>query len=217
MTITDGQYDINRQASCMWLLNKPVDVETDIAPGSDLWHLIPNHLHEGKYHHVGRLDKDTSGLLLFTNKGEYTYTILNSKSLKKTYLARVGKAPTAQQCQQLVQGVSLKDGMAQAVKVSVLRDNEENGNSHDVRPLFLSPRTLPVENEYYYIRLTTCDGRYRVVRRMLAAVGLPVLGLHRESIGHIKLSPHAIPGSWEPVEERVVMELLKLAKGFIEE
>jgi 16S rRNA U516 pseudouridylate synthase RsuA-like enzyme len=52
---------------------------------------------------------------------------------------------------------------------------------------------------------------------MLAAVGLPVLGLHRESIGHIKLSPHAIPGSWEPVEERVVMELLKLAKGFIEE
>jgi pseudouridine synthase len=197
----------------MWLLNKPVDVETDIAPGSDLWHLIPQHLHDGKYHHVGRLDKDTSGLLLFSNNGDHTYTILNSKSLKKTYLARVSKPPTPQQCQQLVDGVDLKDGTATAIAVFVLRDNEDDGNSHDVRQLFLSPRIMAAEREYYYVRVITCDGRYRVVRRMLAAVGLPVLSLHRESIGHIILSPQSVPGSWQPLDETTIQNLLQLSKA----
>jgi len=195
----------------MWYLNKPVNVDTDLAPGSDLSQLVPNHLQGLKYHHVGRLDKDTSGLLLFSNNGDHTYSILNSKSLQKTYLARVGKPPTAQQCQQLIDGVLLKDGIARAIEVRVLRDHEEDGISEHVRQLFLSPRIMAVEKEYYYLRVTTCDGRYRVVRRMLAAVGLPVLALHRESVGHITLSPQSMPGTWKRLTNSTIIHLLELA------
>ena len=178
--------------SCMWTLHKPSGIDTDLAPGSDLHSILPEPVRSGKFHHVGRLDRDTSGLLLFSNDGDHTFTILNSSSLEKTYLAQVAKAPTPQQCQQLIDGIVLPDGLASARSVSVLRETECHPD--EIRPLFLNARVRPIEKEHFFLRVTTRDGRYRVVRRMLAAVGLPVLSLHRESVGPISLSKHSIPG-----------------------
>jgi len=195
----------------MWMLHKPSGVDTDLAPGSDLHMILPEAVRFHKVHHVGRLDRDTSGLLLFSNDGDYTFTILNSPILEKTYVAQVAKAPTPQQCQQLIDGISLQDGVAAAIAVAVLRETECLAD--EIRPLFLNARVRPIEKEHFFLRVTTRDGRYRVVRRMLAAVGLPVLSLHRESVGPISLPEHSIPGECISLTSSSISDLIQSARG----
>ena len=197
--------------SCMWMLHKPSGIDTDLAPGSDLHTILPEPVRSHRFHHVGRLDRDTSGLLLFSNDGDHTFTVLNSPSLEKTYLAQVARAPTPQQCQNLIDGVVLPDGLASARSVSVLREAECHPD--EIRPLFLNARVRPIEKEHFFIRVTTRDGRYRVVRRMLAAVGLSVLSLHRESVGPISLPKHSIPGECVSLSSSSITDLILSAKG----
>jgi 23S rRNA pseudouridine2605 synthase len=173
--------------------------------------ILPEGVKSKEAHHVGRLDRDTSGLLLFSNDGDHTFTILNSPILTKTYLAQITKPPTPQQCQQLIEGVPLKDGTARALSVSVIRETE--CRSEELRPLFLNARVRPIEKEHYFLRIITRDGRYRVVRRMLAAVGLPVVGLHRESVGPISLPTSSVPGECVSLDSSSIADLIHSSKN----
>jgi pseudouridine synthase len=185
-----------------WSFYKPCNVDTDFSPGSDLHRLIESKLPARGLHHVGRLDRDTSGLLLITTDGSLTHLLLSSTSLKKTYIARVGKPPTPDQLTQLCNGVHLGDGPATAITANTVSDEDPCTG-----PLFMCANFQKVDPVNHFVRVTTCEGRNRIVRRMLASVGLPVLALHRERIGALSLNPIAVPGAIVPLTNSEISSL----------
>ena len=115
---------------------------------------------------VGRLDYDTEGLLLLTNDGELTNFLIHPRhEIAKTYEATVKGKPTAEELKRLESGVLLEDGMTAPAKARLVRTMGKN----------------------VLVRLTIHEGRNRQVRRMLAAVGYPVLALKRTQIGGLTL------------------------------
>jgi len=116
--------------------------------------------------HVGRLDVDTSGLLLLTNDGELAHRLGHpSHAVAKTYLATVDGQMNKEKTRLLRQGVVLDDGPAACDEVRIRQA--------------LPRRTL--------VELVIHEGRNRIVRRMLSAVGHPVVELVRTRIGPVRL------------------------------
>jgi pseudouridine synthase len=113
---------------------------------------------------VGRLDLDTSGLLLMTNDNDFAERITNpAHEVGKTYQLRVAPPLTDDRLQQLRQGVELSDGRTRPAGVKRLRDT----------------------GKYSFLELTITEGRNRQVRRMIEALGGKVLKLTRVAIGPI--------------------------------
>lgn len=134
---------------------------------------------------VGRLDKDTSGLLLFTNDTDLAERITNPQSkLEKTYECLAAGALEDDTLERLRQGVELDDGPTRPARVRRLED---------------TPTGTRIE-------LTITEGRNRQVRRMLEAVGSRVLALHRVAIGPIRLGELA-QGAHRPLTAREVRAL----------
>lgn len=115
---------------------------------------------------VGRLDRDTEGLLLLTNDGELANRLSHPRhGVEKEYLAEVQGTPTERQLARLRRGVDLEDGPARA----------------------LSARSVARSGGRGAVRLVMGEGRKREVRRLLDAVGLPVRRLVRLRIGPLRL------------------------------
>jgi pseudouridine synthase len=115
---------------------------------------------------VGRLDRDTEGLLLLTNDGELANRLSHPRhGVEKEYLAEVQGTPTERQLSRLRRGVELEDGPARA----------------------LSARSVARSGGRGAVRLVMGEGRKREVRRLLDAVGLPVRRLVRLRIGPLRL------------------------------
>lgn len=129
---------------------------------------------------VGRLDLDTSGLLLLTNDGTLTHGLLHpSHEIHKTYLARVSGQVSNQTVRQLETGVLLEDGMTAPARVQIQRTYAESTT----------------------LEITIHEGRNRQVRRMCEEVGHPV-----ESLMRVKLAFLTI-GSLKPKEYRELTPL----------
>ena len=123
---------------------------------------------------VGRLDKDTSGLLLLTDDGDLLHRIISPKRhVRKTYRATLAR-PLAG-----TEGVLFASG-------ELMLEGED-------KPL--APAALEVVSPGE-ARLTVTEGRYHQVRRMFAAVGNHVETLHRESLGELTLPADLTPGQW---------------------
>lgn len=134
---------------------------------------------------VGRLDKDTSGLLLFTNDTELAERITNPQSkLEKAYECLAAGALEDDVLERLRQGVELDDGPTRPARVRRLED---------------TPTGTRIE-------LVITEGRNRQVRRMLEAVGSRVLALHRVAVGPIRLGQLA-EGAHRPLTAREVRAL----------
>jgi 23S rRNA pseudouridine2605 synthase len=115
---------------------------------------------------VGRLDQDTSGLLLLTNDTRFAEMITNPESkVPKMYLVKTSTRLNEQQIEQLQKGVILSDGATQPAIVKRVRDSAK----------------------YSFIEMTIHEGRNRQVRRMIEAVGSKVLKLVRTSIGGVNI------------------------------
>ena len=115
---------------------------------------------------VGRLDRDSEGLLLLTNDGELGNRLLHPRyAVEKEYLAEVDGAPTDRLVSRIQRGVELEDGLAKPTAVRVVAASGPRGA----------------------LRLTMTEGRKREVRRLLSEVGLPVTRLVRLRIGPVKL------------------------------
>lgn len=135
-------------------------------------------------HVAGRLDIDTTGLVLITDDGQWLHRITSPKhNHKKTYLVELDSAITEKQIRILSEGVQL---------------NKEK------------KRSLPAEIEVIEeqkVRLIISEGKYHQVKRMLAAVGNHVVKLHREKIACIKLDETLEEGQWrELTKEEVVLD-----------
>ncbi len=148
----------------------------DGAPGSSHRTLAELDLPKDIYP-VGRLDKDSEGLLLLSNDGKFIKDFLDKHP--RVYWAQVEGLADADQVEQLSKGVELKDGLTKKAQVKTLYDLE------------LPPRNPPIRERKSiptsWIELSLTEGKNRQVRRMTAAVGLPTLRLLRVGLGKIKL------------------------------
>lgn len=140
---------------------------------------------------VGRLDRDTEGLLLFTNDGDLANRLLHPRhGVEREYLAEVEGVATERHAARLRRGVELEDGHAAAI---VARPVARTGGRGAVR-------------------LVVTEGRKREVRRMLAAVGLPVRRLVRVRFGPIRLGrmPAGETRELSPAEVRALYRVAGL-------
>nr|WP_127795198.1 pseudouridine synthase [Agromyces sp. LHK192] len=123
---------------------------------------------EERVFNVGRLDAETSGLLLLTNDGELAHVLSHpSFGVEKTYIAKVKGRVTAQTLQRLKQGVELDDGPIAIDRGKLLQAQGDAAHS--------------------MVEVTLHSGRNRIVRRMLDAVGHPVVDLVRRQFGPLHL------------------------------
>ena len=139
---------------------------------------------------VGRLDKDTSGLLLLTNDGDFAHKVISPKSgVEKIYLAVVDGEPDAADIKAFEKGIVLKDGTeCLPAKLELLGGNR--------------------------CHVTVMEGKYHQVKRMLASRGKPVFELRRLAVGALELGEELGPGGFRELGEE---DLCKVLKGFVME
>jgi 23S rRNA pseudouridine2605 synthase len=169
-------------------LNKPrgyLTTRTDPDGRRTVYDLLPPALHHLRY--VGRLDRDTDGLLLLTNAGDALHALTHpSSEIVRRYLARVDGVPTATTLTRLSEGIMLEDGMARFSEAALVREIRDGGA---------------------LLRLGIREGRKREVRRALEAAGHPVRRLRRITFGPLSLGPLE-PGTWRPLTDEEVTALL---------
>lgn len=175
------------------LLNKPegyLSTVSDPQGRPTVLDLLPAELRRLRIYPVGRLDNDTSGLLLLTNDGDFALHLTHPRyALEKHYEAVVQGRPSGAALRALRQGVVI---------------TEDNGRRYKTAPAQVG--VLRHEGDYTWLSLTIHEGRKRQVRRMLATIGLPVLALARVGIGALTVG--SLPsGQWRYLTEAEVAAL----------
>lgn len=140
---------------------------------------------------VGRLDKDSEGLLLLSDDGIFNQRVANPKSNKeKTYWIQVEKVPSHEALKELEKGVLIKGKKTLPCKVKRISPNIEERD-----PPIRSRKSIPT----CWLEIKLKEGRNRQVRRMSAAIGHPTLRLIRMGIGKKELG--SLPsGKWEYIK-----------------
>ena len=166
------------------LLNKPAGVVTTARDPQGRPTVVGLVDHDYRVVPVGRLDADTTGVLLLTNDGRLAHRLMHPRyEVDKTYEAEVEGEPTDADLARLAHGVELDDGPTAPAEVQRL-----------------APRR---------VELTIHEGRKHQVKRMLAAIGHPVTRLHRSS--YAGLTPDGLaPGEWRELSAE---ELERLRRG----
>jgi 23S rRNA pseudouridine2605 synthase len=132
----------------------------------------------GRWVAVGRLDINTSGLLLFTDSGELANRLMHPRyEIEREYAVRVQGSLGAQQLEKLARGVHLEDGVAAFERIEAADARASQG-----------------ANRWY--RVTLREGRKREVRRLFEAVGVRVSRLIRVRFGRLQLPRDLAPGQW---------------------
>jgi 23S rRNA pseudouridine2605 synthase len=157
----DGR-EVSREAREVWAVNKPRGVLSTVSdPGGrpTVVDLVPS---PARLYPVGRLDFDTSGLLLLTNDGALADRLTHPRyEVPKTYLATLLRSPSQRDLRRLASGVELEDGVTGPAGVQRLGERE--------------------------MEIVLREGRNRQVRRMVEAVGNEVVALRRVRLGPIEL------------------------------
>ncbi|WP_067440081.1 pseudouridine synthase [Nocardioides jensenii] len=146
--------------------------------------------------HVGRLDTDTSGLILLTNDGDFAQRVAHpSYELQKTYVAEVEGEATKDTIAKLLAGVTLEDGPVEVSRARVMSHGRGQGGAKG--------RTI--------VELVIHEGRNRIVRRLLDHLGHPVRNLTRTAIGPVLLGTLKL-GKMRELTHDELGELLDAAK-----
>jgi len=173
------------------VLHKPTGVVTtarDTHGRPTVLDLVPS---DPRVFPVGRLDQDTSGLLLLTNDGEFANRIAHPRyEVSKTYVAEIRGKATRAHARKLEAGIELTDGPARAEDVRI----RASGGG----------RAL--------VELVVREGRNRLVRRMLDAIGLDVVSLVRTAVGPIRLG-RLSAGQWRHLKRTEILELGRSAQA----
>lgn len=147
------------------------------------------HLDSSKWIAIGRLDFNTSGLLIFTTDGELANRLMHPRfEVEREYAVRIIGELSSEQMKLLTTGVELKDGVA---KFNYLSDEGGEGTNH-------------------WYRVILKEGKNREVRRMFEAIGLTVSRLMRVRFGPVNLPPRIKRGQWIELDEKETKRLLKL-------
>ncbi|MBM6619922.1 pseudouridine synthase [Bacillus suaedaesalsae] len=176
---------LEREEPVYFLLYKPTGVISAVSDDkgrkvvTDFFPLIKERIYP-----IGRLDYDTSGVLLLTNDGDFANLLMHPKhEVDKVYIAKVKGIPTREQLKLLDRGIRLEDGLTAPAKTKLI--------------------TLDKKKNTSIIQIIIHEGRNRQVRRMFEAIGCPVMKLKRERYGFLtvhglkpgesrELTPHEV-------------------------
>ncbi|TVY08278.1 pseudouridine synthase [Paenibacillus cremeus] len=176
------------------MLNKPQGVisATEDTRDRTVLDLLGDEYAHFELFPVGRLDKDTEGLLLLTNDGKLAHNLLSPrKHVPKTYFAEVDGAVGSDDVQAFAAGVTLDDGYeTMPAQLNVLHTGK------------------PEQNELSRIELTIMEGKFHQVKRMFEAVGKKVVFLKRISMGPLTLDPELPKGNTRELTEDELQALI---------
>jgi len=167
-------------AKALIMMNKPRGHECSQKPKHhpSVYSLLPRPLRIRDVQSVGRLDEDTTGLLVLTDDGTLIHRWTSPKKhVPKVYEVGCKHAVTADQIERLLAGVKLVDDPATVAAAAAEITGERSDGLHG-------------------LRLTLTDGKYHQVKRMLAAVSNRVESLHRSGFGALALPTDLAPGQW---------------------
>lgn len=171
--------------------HKPVgEICTRLDPDQrpTVFHRLPK-LITGRWICVGRLDINTSGLLLFTDQGALADLLMHPRTgIEREYVVRVNPALTESARTQLLRGVNLDNRNARIIRLEELRQGSGR-------------------NQWYRMVLT--EGRYREVRRLCDRVGVSVSRLARVRFGSVHLDRSQAPGSWRELNDAETRRLVR--------
>ena len=170
------------------MLNKPAGYlsATEDGRGATVLDLLPQDLQRQGLFPVGRLDKDTEGLLLLTNDGELTHRLLSPKyHVDKRYFARVDGHLTAAHAEAFAKGMTLGDGLkCLPARLEILPDSG--------------------------CIVTVREGKFHQVKRMLASCGAPVVYLKRLSMGPLTLDDSLAAGAYRLLRAEEILALYRV-------
>jgi 23S rRNA pseudouridine2605 synthase len=170
------------------MLNKPAGYVTTLKDPEGR-PIVTDLLYEigQRVYPVGRLDYDSEGLLILTNDGEFAERIQHPRyEVPRTYLAKVRGRVTRKEIQSLVNGIELEDG---PFTVDGIQEEKYNEKSQ-------------------WLRVTISEGRNRIIRRAMEALGHPVARLIRISLGNLELG-NLKPGEYRRLQKREIEGLLR--------
>ena len=174
---------LEKEEKVYYALYKPVGYLTAVSDDRErktiMDLILPQDLKKQRIYHVGRLDYDTSGLLLLTNDGELANKLLKSDNfVSKTYVARVKGIFNIPALEKLTRGVVIDGIKTKRAKVELISTDKKNNSS--------------------LVRVSITEGRNRQVRKMFEAVGFEVKHLKREEFAGITLEG-LVEGSYRPL------------------
>jgi len=188
-----GGVPIQKENRVYLVMNKPkgcVTTVSDELGRKTVMEFIGTEIKERLYP-VGRLDYDTSGVLLFTNDGDFANKMMHPRAhIPKTYLARVRGIATKHTLKPLEKGLKVEDYVTQPAHFQIMSTDKENNST--------------------LVELTIYEGRYHQVKKMFEAVGYPVKRLRRDRVGMIDTNGIA-PGNYRHLSKNEVKALLQLA------
>ena len=186
--LLDGR-PVSEPGEVYWMLNKPAGVLTAVRDAREktAFALLPEDVCRREPSPIGRLDRDVTGLLLFTTHGELLHRLISPRyAVEKVYIARVEGTPDASDAEKLAAGIAFSDFTARPARLEVLEEG--------------------------LVRLTVTEGRYHEVKRLLAAVGHPVSSLARAAMGGVYLDAALKAGEGRPLTDDEVARLLRAAR-----
>lgn len=190
--ITVDEIPLEKEKLVYYVLYKPRGYITSVKDDKDretvidLMESIPERIFP-----IGRLDYNTSGVLLLTNDGDFAHLLMHPKhEIEKVYIAKIKGIPKKESLNQLVKGAKDKNDLLKAVNYKVI--------SVDKRK-----QTMVLE-------IVLHEGKNRHIRRMMEQIGHPVLKLKREKYGPITV--HQLqPGKYRPLTKQEIHQLTTLA------
>jgi 23S rRNA pseudouridine2605 synthase len=168
ISLNDRPVDLKRRQTVYLMVNKPAGIITttsDERGRSTILDILPERYRRQRLYPVGRLDKDSTGLVILTNDGELTYRLTHPRyEHEKEYLIQIEGSLRPDEKRKLEKGIQLEDGMTYPLVVREIKNSPSFNYS-----------------------ITTHEGRKRQVRRMLANLGYRVLALKRIRMGSLNL------------------------------
>jgi 23S rRNA pseudouridine2605 synthase len=188
----DGK-ELERLEKKYYVINKPTGYLTAMSDPFNrrlVMDLIDPEIKKSRIFPIGRLDYDTSGVLLFTNDGNLSYRLTRSnKEIEKTYHARLDGIIDQTAVTRLIKGVMIDGVMTKRASIEILDIDKKNNST--------------------LIALTITEGRNRQVRKMCETVGFPVKKLKRVAFGTITLEGLTV-GAYRPLKPHEIKKLYSL-------
>lgn len=206
--IKDGSLKINPDCDCVYvngrklsyskytyiMLNKPSGVITATKDLNDktVLELLPAELAKRYIFPVGRLDKDTTGLLILTNNGDFAHKTLSPKKhISKTYIAKVTGKVDDEAINAFKRGIQLNDHHCKEAELEIISENDE----------------------YTLTKVVISEGIFHQIKRMFKAINCTVIELKRIAFGDIILDNQLAEGECRPLNEEELQYVNKIIGG----
>lgn len=190
----DGQ-EITKEAKVYYVINKPGDVLSSVSDDRGRKVVVDLIADKRRIYPVGRLDLDTTGLLMLTNDGSFTNAMIHpSYEISKVY--------------EVIIDIFLNDTKKRQLENGVILDGEKT------LPAKVVVNKFDRNKQITLVTITLREGKNRQVKRMFEEVGAKVLKLHRSQVGSLKIADLKV-GDYRKMTKDEVKNLLDLAKGGI--